>query len=168
MNKKEAKKIVEELMQLKSCILTDPSRYLGHIEKVSRMAGNYAFELFCLGYKIDPSEMEAVGYLHDIGKCFAASYRHGCDFHEFVGGRMLELMGHQREADIIRRHGQAYEKLRLLTDEDLEGGVVNPKDYIPNSLESMLLWLVDINSLNIEKRQIINPRRYEKWAIFLN
>jgi len=129
-------------MRLKDCALTNPLQYQVHILDVSRIMKEKAIELREQGVEIDPAEMEVIGYLHDIGKCISRFHKNGYDFHEYAGGRFLELQGHHREADIIRRHGDV-EKMKLLTAEDLEGQIIDINDYIPNSVESKLLKEVE-------------------------
>ena len=140
---KEAKELVQEAIHIKSCVLDFPLKYQAHISSVSYNIYEVAKKLNKKGYEISPEEMEGVGYLHDIGRCFGSSYRHNVDFHEYVGARLLNVMGYSEEADIIKRHGFSFEKSELLTEKDLEGNVLNPFELLPTNLDAMLLCYID-------------------------
>lgn len=147
----EAGSLLYQLMDRKECPLNNKESFIDHSVGVSRFLRTIVKEK---GLHVCPKYIAITGLLHDIGRCVEAAKRHGIDFHEYTGARLIEMQGERDMADVIKRHGFAYEKAGLLLPEDLGVAVVNAFDFYP---ESMLAKLLTYSDLRVDSNGKVVP-----------
>lgn len=73
-----------------------PQRVIGHCREVSRVAYTIGKELKAKGYAMDLDLIRGAGLIHDVMRVK--------DKHWELGAEILEELGYQAEADIVRVH----------------------------------------------------------------
>lgn len=73
-----------------------PPHVVGHCREVSRVAAGIGEAMNRCGYRLDIDLIRGAGLCHDVLRV--------CDKHAEAGAELLENLGYQAEADIIRVH----------------------------------------------------------------
>lgn len=107
---------------------------------------------------LDPEFMKLCTILHDIGR--PVTDYNNFDVHELYSGLLLQP-NNQKIADIVQRHFTAYEKVKIVTENNMNEELslpedIKPDDYIQNNLLSELVTFVDLS--------VDDSGKYIGWA----
>jgi len=130
--------------------LSYPDKFMNHILG-SLAYGEYIVNTINANKKtvelLDPEFMKLCMISHDFGR--PVTDYNNFDIHEIYGGMLLQPNNPQI-ADIVQRHFTAYEKAKIVTENNMneELGLpedINPDNYIQDSLPSELVTFADLS-----------------------